>query len=134
MKTKKPTVLLIDDEPLVLEMFAYVLRESGLRVKTALSPEEGLEILAYAKIDALISDVFLEPINGFDVARIARRELPALPVVLITGRPSPEDQRRATQNEMMYLSKPLDVRALVAHVLHSVSGVDHSCELHLQGV
>ena len=113
---RKSNVLLIDDEPLVLEMFAYTLRAAGFRVKTAVSAEEGLHIFQRCKIDILVSDIRLGEFDGFDVACAARRQNHTLPVVLITGFPSEEEQARAERWNFGYLSKPMILGDLVRSV------------------
>ncbi|MCB0323621.1 MAG: response regulator [Bdellovibrionales bacterium] len=101
------TLLLIDDEPLVLEMFAYVLRAVGYRVKTAISAEEGLELLCRSRIDGLISDVCLDGLDGFGIAAIAQRHHPVLPVMLISGSSTQQIEIEAAKRGYTFVHKPI---------------------------
>ena len=132
MNNVRATVLIIDDEPLVLEMFAYVLRESGFRVKAALSAEEGLSILGSSQVDALISDIYLAALDGFDVAKVAREQQPDLPILLVTGRPDRCDELRARSEGYGYLSKPMDLSSFVSEAQALLPHVDFRQRVRLR--
>ncbi len=80
-------VLVVEDEPLVRDYVADVLAESGFEVLEAASGQEALSLLLHdAGICAVVSDVAMPgAINGFELARRVRRELPNLGVVLVSG-------------------------------------------------
>lgn len=81
-------VLVVEDEPEVLEIVQDALERRGVRVRTAGNDKSAFSILeADARaIDLLIADINLgEGVTGFDVARRARQLRPNLKVVYITG-------------------------------------------------
>ncbi len=81
------TILLVDDDPVHRLRVRYVLEEAAYRVEEAETGEEALTILARGDSDALLLDIDLPGIHGFDVLR-AIAEMPAahgLPVLMITG-------------------------------------------------
>jgi two-component system cell cycle response regulator len=81
------TILLVDDDPVHRLRVRYVLEEAAYRVEEAETGEEALTILARGGSDALLLDIDLPGIHGFDVLR-AIAEMPAahgLPVLMITG-------------------------------------------------
>ena len=107
-------VLLIDDDPLVLSMFELILIQNGFEADVASSALEGLNCLQHKFFDVLICDIRLGELDGFDVAELARKSLPNLSVLFITGNPRPEDDCRAMKFNSVICSKPIPPSALVA--------------------
>lgn len=81
------TILLVEDEPLVLQTLTLSLTRKGYHLLTAESPDEALEILAkYPKpIDLLITDVVMPQKSGLELVAQAHRIRPNLPVLYISG-------------------------------------------------
>src|SRR4051794_29974262 len=67
-----PTVLIVDDEPTLLDLLGSFLRENGYHVRTARSGEEALDKLAREDAAAVVLDLGLPGIDGFEVCRRAR--------------------------------------------------------------
>ena len=109
----KGKVLLVDDEPLVLEMFEDALSKEGYDVAVAASAKEAVSQLDRCFFDVLICDVLLEGLDGFDVLQIARKKSENIGVILITGAPSESDNQRATDLKVEYLSKPIGLEQMV---------------------
>lgn len=87
-----PHVLIVDDEPEILEIIQDALEARGLRVKAAQTDREALELLEKEARDTavLVTDINLGAgVTGFDIARKARELNPSLTVVYITGNPEP---------------------------------------------
>lgn len=83
-----PQVLIVDDEPEILELIQEALQARGVQVKAALTDKEALELLEKqaAEMAVLVTDINLGTgVTGFDIARRARALNPALTVVYITG-------------------------------------------------
>ncbi|WP_273381844.1 response regulator, partial [Symbiobacterium thermophilum] len=78
-------ILVVDDEPSILELVAYNLRRAGFEVLTADNGEDGLRIAREEEIDLVILDVMLPGIDGFEVLRALRRHS-ELPVLMLTAR------------------------------------------------
>jgi len=80
-------ILLVDDDPDVRAVAAAMLREAGHIVIEAGSGGAALERLGQSvpPIDLLIADLAMPGMNGFELARAARRERPDLPVLFVTG-------------------------------------------------
>ncbi len=107
IKLSQPKLLLIDDEPLVLEMFETVLSSTGFDVTLASCSSEALSLLRQNEFEILVSDVFLEEFDGFDIHAAAKKLYPKISTILITGAPNPIDLERATALDIPYLSKPV---------------------------
>jgi two-component system cell cycle response regulator CpdR len=81
------TVLVVDDEPMVLEVTALMLEELGCVVFTAKCGKEALGTLAdEPTIMVLITDINMPGISGYELAAQARRDRPDLSVLLLSGR------------------------------------------------
>ena len=83
----RPTrrVLLIDDQPDVLESVSDMLKALGHEVTVAADGESGLRLMQSATFDVVLTDLRMPDIDGLDVARGARDLQPGIPVVLLTG-------------------------------------------------
>jgi CheY-like chemotaxis protein len=82
-------ILVIDDEPEVLELIAKVLVRAGHEVDLAPDGEEGLSRLGAFAPDVLIVDKMLPQMHGGEVVARARRLRPDLAVIMITAFPEP---------------------------------------------
>ena len=111
-----PTVLVVEDDPAILESVAYSIRRDGHDVVTAADGIEGLEIARAQKPDAIVLDVMLPRMSGLDVCRILRAEAP-VPILLLTARDSEADRVQGLEfGADDYLTKPFSMRELRARV------------------
>lgn len=117
----RPRILVIDDEPLVLDMFESVFREHEYEVSVAQSAREAVKRLERVSFDVVVCDVMMEELDGFDVAAVARSKSNSVGIVLVTGAPSSEDERRARENDIYYLSKPVGFDTLIGAVRDCLS-------------
>jgi CheY-like chemotaxis protein len=78
-------VLLIDDDPMVRQAVAAVLRAIGQVVFEADSGPAGLAVLVEQSIDVLLTDLGMPGMTGWEVARTVRARFPRLPIILLTG-------------------------------------------------
>ena len=109
-------VLVVDDEPYIVEMIAMSLRYVGYEVGTAASGQEALDVASRFRPDLVILDVMLPDIQGFEVLRALRRDTDA-PVLFLTARDSVEDRVRGlTLGADDYVTKPFSLEELVARV------------------
>ncbi|MCK1368016.1 response regulator [Bradyrhizobium sp. 62] len=81
------TVLLVDDDPAVLDVIASMLEEIGCRVVRARSGSEALELLQrHEQISILITDINMPNMDGHELAERASRFRPGLKVLQLSGR------------------------------------------------
>ena len=111
-------VLVVDDHPLVLGLVARVLRLNGFKVETAGNGGEALERLANDGdgIDLLLTDIDMPGLDGPSLAERVNRDLPDLPIVYMTGRPS------RGMGRFPVLSKPFENGHLIEMVGESIDG------------
>jgi CheY-like chemotaxis protein len=108
------TVLVVDDDPLVLESAASMLEDLGYAVVGALSGRQTLEILqAGAKVDLIITDQAMPGMTGLQLASEVRRLWPSLPILLGTGY---LERAEVTASGLPLLGKPFAQTELAAAV------------------
>jgi two-component system, NtrC family, response regulator HydG len=81
----EPRVLVVDDEPDMVDNCARILRRAGHRCLTATDPHRALALLEAERPDLLLTDLKMPEIDGLTLLRRAREMDPALPVVVITA-------------------------------------------------
>ncbi|MBI1847939.1 MAG: sigma-54-dependent Fis family transcriptional regulator [Candidatus Rokubacteria bacterium] len=81
----EPRVLVVDDEPDMVENCARILRRSGYRCLTTTDPRRALAMLETERPDLLITDLKMADLDGMALLREGRRIDPALPVIVITA-------------------------------------------------
>lgn len=108
-------VLAVDDEATSLETVASILGCAGFDVTTTADPDHARNLLSRGLHDLVLTDLFFDddPI-GYEIARHAREARPAVPVVMLTGRPSFGYACEALRSQVAeILVKPVDGQALV---------------------
>ncbi|MFZ5685693.1 MAG: response regulator [Pseudomonadota bacterium] len=108
MSDPNTTILVVDDEPLILDLVENALTEAGFAVRTAISADEAIEILEHPEGDqvaGLVSDVNLGDRSGWSVATRARELEPTIPVVYVTGDSAHEWDSRGAPRSMV-IGKP----------------------------
>ena len=111
-----PRLLLIDDDERLGPPLATYLARAGFALEHATHPQQGLERLRAGGIDAVILDVMLPGIDGFEVCRTIRRDS-AVPIVMLTARGDVMD--RVVGLELGaddYLPKPFEPRERLARI------------------
>jgi DNA-binding response OmpR family regulator len=120
------TVLIVDDEPNVVELVRVTLEDDRLHVITAMSGAEALQLVAATRPDLILLDVNLPDLSGLEVCRRLRCE-PALAgcrIVMLTAAAQREDVRiglAAGADE--YLTKPFSPVRLLSLVEALIPGV-----------
>lgn len=112
-------ILVIDDEPDILELIKQVLRIAGHSVITAEDADEGLVKIRSQYPDLVILDLNLPGISGWDLLKIIRQENKNLPVILVSGRYKTSlDVVRGLNDYLAddYLVKPFNKDILLARV------------------
>ena len=78
-------VLVVDDDPTILQISALVFREHGYEVRTAADGFEALVELRRSMPDVIVSDLTMPNMNGFELLSVVRRRFPHIPVIAISG-------------------------------------------------
>lgn len=113
---ERARVLVVDDEPYIVEMIAMSLRYVGYQVETAASGEQALKVAGRTQPDLIVLDIMLPDIQGFDLLRTLRRDT-GTPVLFLTAKDSVEDRVRGlTLGADDYVTKPFSLEELVARI------------------
>lgn len=100
-------ILVVDDEPVVGQLFREGLNKNGYRVTTTLSSLEALELLDNRHFDLIFLDLMMPEIDGAETFRRIRQLNRQIPVVIITGYPDSDILKRAMEHgPFMILMKP----------------------------
>ena len=103
------SILLIDDEKVLLEAVGDDLTESGYQVTTAISGEEGLKSFETAQPDLVIVDLKMESMDGLEVSRKIRELNSETPIMILTGYGSMETAIEALRLDLDdYVLKPVN--------------------------
>jgi EAL domain-containing protein (putative c-di-GMP-specific phosphodiesterase class I) len=130
-------ILIVDDEPLILETYSDRLREAGLETLTARTGREALRVLSETPCDVVLSDIMMPDMDGIQLLRSVREQDLDVPVLLMTGSPSPEGARQAREyGALGCLMKPLDATELqqavdAALLLHRMARLKREALTHL---
>ena len=109
-------VLVVEDEPSLIETLDYSLRRQGYEVIAAADGRKALEIARQQQPDLIVLDVMLPGLDGFEVCRILRQEM-NVPILMLTART--EEVDKVVGLEMGaddYLTKPFSMRELMARI------------------
>ena len=105
----QPHILMIDDHPKGLEFLDFRLQQAGYRTSMAQNGELGLEAMRQDRADAVILDVTMPELNGFQTCRELKRLYKDLPVIILTAKNEPADRFWAQQcGADEYVTKPAD--------------------------
>jgi CheY-like chemotaxis protein len=134
------SVLVVDDEPVVLQLFSRVLSEKGLRTRTASSAEEALELLEQGGIACVLADKNMPGMDGIEMLRRVREAQPHCAFIVMTGYASTESAIEALRlGAVDYLQKPFEDLDLVAQRIEDAiqqvrSDIDRSAALARLGM
>jgi CheY-like chemotaxis protein len=112
-----PTVLVVDDEPLVLDVLAESLAVPGYRVVTAREGYEALRVLADRNVDLMITDIKMPGLDGTQLGIQAKLMRPRLHVIYITGFADAAAKARHGR----VVEKPIRAAALIETIKQEMS-------------
>lgn len=110
-------VLLVDDEPSILQLAHMYLERDGFRIQEAKDGEAALEAIARLQPALVVLDVMLPKLDGFEVCRRVRAEDKSVAILMLTARDEDIDKILGLElGADDYLTKPFNPRELVARV------------------
>lgn len=116
MTEKRPTVLVVEDEPPIAETIIYALKTEGFAPVWHTTGSEALATLRRQPVALVVLDVGLPDMSGFDVCRELRRTQ-AVPVIFLTARSGEVDKIVGLElGADDYLAKPFSPRELTARI------------------
>ena len=110
------TILLVEDDELIVDSVRYGLEQTGFRVLTALDGATGLALAREKQPDIVLLDVMLPVLDGFQVCRKLRSES-KVPIIMLTARGEETDKVVGLElGADDYVVKPFGMRELVARI------------------
>jgi two-component system, OmpR family, response regulator len=112
----KNKILVVEDDPNILEALKYNLGKEGYETITAVDGVQALEAARVSKPDLIIMDIMLPKMSGFEVCRILRKEMP-VPIIMLTARDDEIDKVTGLDlGADDYMTKPFSMRELMARI------------------
>jgi two-component system, NtrC family, nitrogen regulation response regulator NtrX len=111
-----PSILIVDDEPSILQSLGGLLTDEGFEVLTASNGYEALKLIDSESPDLVLLDIWMPGIDGIDTLKEIKKHSPFIQVIMITGHGTIETAVRATKlGAYDFIEKPLSIdRVIVA--------------------
>jgi two-component system, OmpR family, response regulator len=110
-------LLVVDDEPNILELLSASLRFAGFDVATANNGNDALKVAASYRPDLVVLDVMMPGIDGFEVVRRMRMDEQRVPVLFLTAKDATEDKITGlTLGGDDYITKPFSLEEVIARI------------------
>ena len=110
-------ILLVDDDPTLVEGLSYSLKREGYEVAVAADGLRALECVREEQPDLVILDIMLPQLDGFEVCRILRAAGAKVPILMLTAKTEEVDKVVGLElGADDYLTKPFSLRELVARI------------------
>ncbi len=117
MTPPEARLLVVDDEPSILELLSVSLRFAGFEVVTATNGADALNQVRQVQPDLLVLDVMMPGLDGFAVASTLRSRGDRVPVLFLTAKDATEDRVKGlTLGGDDYVTKPFSLEELVARI------------------
>jgi len=124
MPTRKPVVLVVDDNPTVAKTLAWVLEQSGYLTALAYSGKDAMEMLSGISTDVAVVDVMLPDVDGIKVAVEVCKRSPHCKILLISGYPESArliERMKADGMNFEVLAKPIQPPDLLGSIARLLS-------------
>jgi CheY-like chemotaxis protein len=118
LQASEDTLLIVDDEPLMTELFEKFMSKRGFRVLTAASGPEALRIIEHEKdnIRLVLTDMTMPVMDGLALARELLKFVPSVPVMLATGHDADLETAGGLPNVISVVRKPYQNRDLAEQI------------------
>lgn len=130
----KQNILLVDDDPSLLELLSLRLKAVGLTVKTAASGSEALSIIPQYHPELVITDLRMDEMDGMQLCQLIQQDYPSLPIIIITAHGTIKEAVEATSEGVFgFITKPIDNTDLLEKIdkaltLSSGNSLNHQTE------
>lgn len=129
------TVLVVDDNPSIVDIFVNMLEQGGYHVLSATGGERALEILKTSRPDVILLDILMEPMDGWQTLEQIKsgpQSMSSIPVMMLTAKPlSPDEAKKFGLSIEDYINKPITRRALYGAIERFFQHRDRM-ETHMQ--
>ena len=114
----KKTIMVVDDEGVIVDVVEKILQSKGYNVITALSGRECLEALKTKPVDLILLDIMMPEMDGWDVCENIKsnKKTEKIPIIFLTAKADPISRSMGVLASQDYISKPFDVKDLLSRV------------------
>ncbi len=111
-------ILIADDEPNILLSLDFLMRKNGYEVFVARDGKEAVEIIKDKNPDAVILDIMMPEMDGYEVCQFIRNDenLKATKVIFLTAKTQPADIEKGLKMADSYITKPFSTKDIVNEV------------------
>jgi DNA-binding response OmpR family regulator len=115
----KKSVVIIEDEPFIIEALTFLLENEGLDVRSISDGAKAIDFIVKSKPNLVILDIMLPNVSGMKILEDIRKmnEISHLPVLMLTAKGQKKDRRAAEEAGVSkFMTKPFDNQELIEHV------------------
>ena len=124
---KKPTVLIVDDDPSICRILEKILQKEGYNIMIANSGKQAIKIVERETVQLILLDIQMNGIDGMDTLQFIKSISPDTNIIMMTAHPTLETARRAMEHYAYdYITKPFDVDFLTELIKKCLTGKDPS--------
>ncbi|UCD81581.1 MAG: sigma-54-dependent Fis family transcriptional regulator [Desulfobacterales bacterium] len=117
-----PSLLIVDDEPSILQSLSGLLSDEGFEVTTAANGYEALKIIDTESPDLVLLDIWMPGIDGIETLKEIKRENPNIQVIIITGHGTIETAVKATKlGAFDLIEKPLSIDKIIVAINNALN-------------
>lgn len=117
-----PTILVVDDEPSIVQSLSGLLGDEGFEVLTATNGYEALKVIEKESPDLVLLDIWMPGIDGIETLKQIKKESPRLQVIIITGHGTIETAVRATKlGAFDFIEKPLSIDKIIVAINNALN-------------
>lgn len=120
-----PTVLLVDDDPLSLQVLQVAFRgPGGFEAWSARDGQEAIQVLERRNVDLLVTDLAMPGLPGQDLLRYVEAFHPHIPAIVVSGVPFEETGLAEREKAVCFLPKPVDPRRLLQEARWVIQAIE----------
>ena len=117
-----PSILIVDDEPSILQSLSGLLADEGFEIETATNGYEGLKIVEERSPDLVLLDIWMPGIDGIETLKEIKKNYPTIPVIIITGHGTIETAVKATKlGAYDLIEKPLSIDNIIVTINNALN-------------
>ena len=117
-----PSILIVDDEPSILQTLGGLLSDEGFEVTTAANGYEALKIIDTESPDLVLLDIWMPGIDGIETLKEIKKENPTIQVIIITGHGTIETAVNATKlGAYDLIEKPLSIDKVIVAINNALN-------------
>jgi len=126
-KTKKHLILIADDDKYIRELLHRELDLSEYEVNIVNNGDKLISLLQTKKASLVITDIYMDDTDGFEVITIVKRLNPYIPIIVITGDNDIELERKVRNKDIFaYFIKPIEIKIFHETIKAAIDGFSKS--------